>query len=863
MNEDEQQMPNKRAARVGLWCVIAILSIGTACAFESTARAQQSPPPSRASHPGDQQPLRLALLVRDENGNPVGQARVDVYLNATAAPIRGITDAAGRVTFPNLSSNPVRMVVQKDGFYELTIADIHADEPQPVEVELSHTQELKQSVEVKASGEGIDPAQTAEQQTLNATEILGLPYTTTRDIRTALPLLPGILPDVGGQIHQYGSASNETLYELDGFDISEPATGLLELRVSTDAVRSIDAEGSRVSARYGSGSAGVLALETSMGDDHFRFSATDFVPSVQQHEGLKLQNVTPRFAFSGPIKKGKAWFYEAVDGEFDQNIYSNLPANADTDYFWRFSNLLRAQVNLTPGNRLTAGFVEDRSRDDYAGLSITQPLSTTTTNLDSTHLANIRDEMSWANGGLLTFGFGFIESHANNRPLGDETYVQIPGSAYGNFYLTSRAQARRYEIPANLYLPPAKWHGQHLVLVGIDIEHTSYDQFNFRAPYRIQTCASPSTPPGCNESNSTLLVRSVSFQGSPGFSESDSEVDEFIEDRWSPVSRILLQPGVRIEYDSLLGKGNASPRMASTFVLTSDGETKLSAGIGLLYNRTDLNLLGMALSGQRQDVFYAPDGVTPISPPVVTQFQAEPSLLARPRSLNWSIGVERKLPASVYLKAELIEKRGMNGFDYANIGGGVGAGGVPASGLFVLEDQREDRYDGVTISARHTFGGQYPIMISYTRSSARTNTALTSTLDNPLWGPQLPGPLPWDSPNRVVSWGWLPLIRGFTLGYTADWHTGYPFSLVNQDQELVGLPNRNRFPDFVQVDLHIEKQFLFRGYQWALRGGFNDITGSNNPFLVDNNVDSPTFLKFSGLQHRAFTGRIRFIGRKK
>jgi len=101
------------------------------------------------------------------------------------------------------------------------------------------------------------------------------------------------------------------------------------------------------------------------------------------------------------------------------------------------------------------------------------------------------------------------------------------------------------------------------------------------------------------------------------------------------------------------------------------------------------------------------------------------------------------------------------------------------------------------------------------------------------------------------------------LGYTFDWHTGYAFSLVNEDQELVGLPNRNRFPDYVQLNLHIEKQFRFLGYEWAIRGGFNDVTNSNNPFLVDNNIDSPTFLKFTGIQHRAFTGRIRFIGRKK
>lgn len=830
----------------------------------SHARAQQPAPPAAAAQRHAAAPqFKLQIIVHDENGNPVGQARVSVYAANGGAPIRGATDAAGRLNLADLASTPVRIVVEKEGFYALTIPDVHLDQQEPVEAELSHTQEFKESVEVKASTEGVDTAQVSQQQTLNANEILELPYVTTRDIRTALPLLPGVLPDLNGQIHVEGSNSNQTLYVLDGFDISEPATGLLELRVSTDAVRSIESEGSRTSAQYGRGSAGVLALDTSMGDDHFRFYATDFIPSVQEYHGLQFENVTPRFSLSGPIKRGKAWFYEAVDGEFDQNLFKNLPANADTDYYWRFSNLARVQINLAPGNRLTGSFVEDRSRDDYGGLSITQPLSTTTTDLDSAHVGNVMDQVSWANGRLFDFGFGFVEFNANDRPLGDQPYVEIPGSAFGNFYLASRTQARRYEIPANLYFPTHKWHGTHQLLAGVDIEHTGYDQFSTRAPFNIQTCASPLTPPGCTEANSNLLVRSVSFLGSPSYTERDWDAAEYIEDRWSPVGRLLLEPGLRFEYDSLIGKTNVSPRLSSTLALTSDGQTKLSAGIGLFYDRVDLSLLGLALLGQRQDIFYASDGVTPISPPVITQFQANPSLVERPRSLNWSLGFERKLPAAVYLKAEFTEKRGMDGLDYANIGGGVAPNGVPASGLFVLENQREDDYDAIMISARHTFRAKYPVMMSYTRSRTHTNTDLTSTLDNPLFGPQLPGPLPWDSPNRVVGWGWLPLIRGFTLGYTADWRTGYAFNLVNQDQELVGLPNRNRFPNFVQLNLHIEKQFNFLGYQWAIRGGFNDITNSNNPFLVDNNIDSPTFRTFTGIQHRAFTGRIRFIGRTK
>ena len=835
------------------------VSIAVPCMAAEPARRESSS--QAAAQQNAPKRFHLLLVVRDENGNPLPQARVTLYLNGVTLPIRGDTDAAGRIGFADLVTSPARALIEKVGFYALTVSEAQLEQAQ-IEVVLNHTQEFKESVQVKASSEGVDPSQVSQNQRLNATEILELPYTTTRDIRNSFSLLPGVLPDQGGQVHVNGSASNQTLYLLDGFDVSDPVTGLYELRISTDAARAIDVEGSRVSAEYGRGSAGVLAIDSSMGDDHLRFYATDFVPSVQQYKGLRFQNTTPRFAVSGPIKKGKAWFYEAVDGEYDEDIFSNLPANANIDYFWRFSNLLRVQVNLAPGNSITGSFVENRLRDDHAGLSIIQPLSTTAANLDSAHVANIKDEISRANGTLFQVGLGFVEFNGNSRPLGDLPYVEIPGSALGNFYLTSHSQSRRYQIPANLYLPAQQWHGHHQILIGVDLEHTSYQESDSREPFRIQTCASPFVAPGCNATNSTLLERSVSFQGPASFSETDSDLAAFVQDRWSPTPRLLFEPGLRIEGDTLLGKTNVSPRVASTFALTPDGQTKLSAGVGLFYDRVDLSLLALALAGERQDIFYSPGGISPISPPVITRFEANPSALDRPRALNWSLGFERKLPASVYVKAEFIEKRGMDGFDYANAGG-VGASGVPASGLFVLQNQRKDHYDGVTVSARHTFREQYPVMISYTRSAAHTNTDLLSTLDNPIFGAQLPGPLSWDSPNRVVGWGWVPLARGFTFGYTIDWHTGYPFSLVNEDQEPVGLPNTRRFPNYVVVNVHIEKQFRFAGYEWALRGGFNDVTSSSNPSAVNNNVDSAQFLQYSGFQHRAFTGRIRFIGRKK
>jgi hypothetical protein len=79
---------------------------------------------------------------------------------------------------------------------------------------------------------------------------------------------------------------------------------------------------------------------------------------------------------------------------------------------------------------------------------------------------------------------------------------------------------------------------------------------------------------------------------------------------------------------------------------------------------------------------------------------------------------------------------------------------------------------------------------------------------------------------------------------------------------MVGPANSHRFPDYFSLNLFLEKRFGAVGRTWALRFGFEDITGRRNPAAVDNNVDSPGFLSFGLFSGRAFTARIRFLGRK-
>jgi hypothetical protein len=131
------------------------------------------------------------------------------------------------------------------------------------------------------------------------------------------------------------------------------------------------------------------------------------------------------------------------------------------------------------------------------------------------------------------------------------------------------------------------------------------------------------------------------------------------------------------------------------------------------------------------------------------------------------------------------------------------------------------------------------------------------------FAPQQPGPLNWDAPNRILAWGSIPTpFWGILLSFFEDYHTGYPYSEVNQQQFLVGAANSLRFPNYASLTLAAEKKFTFKNRVFAVRVTAINVLNRQNPNVVVNNVDAPNYGTFTGGQGRALTARLRFVGKK-
>ncbi len=800
-----------------------------------------------AQTPAASAPVALSLV--DENGVAVPDAQV-VLEEPGRAEVRLATDYAGQVTYLLHGAGPYRLRIAKPGFYQ-TLVD-HADPlDRDVRAVLNHEQLVLQQVNVAASAPGIDTEQVSDQRSMNLPEIVNAPYPTSRDIRNLLPFYPGVVQDASLQAHLAGSETWAALDTLDGFDIRSPVSGILAMRVSADAVRSIDEETTRYPVEFGRSSGGVLAFYTGMGDNRFRFNATNFLPSFRSNHGFRFDQFVPRVAFSGPLARNRAWFFDGVETEYDDIYIQELPAGANTDHLLRGSNLVKFQANVTPAAMVSGGLLFNAYHSPYDGLSPLVPQQSATRRNTVAWLPYLRDQQSFHNGALLDIGLAAVRFRDGYEPHGDSPFEITPELSLGSYFENLSSRSERVEGNVALYLPPWRRAGLHTMKAGIDLDHIGFSEAVARAPVSYLG------------EDGTLLRRSV-FPAIAPFSRHNAEIGAYLQDRWRPRTGLLIEPGLRFDWDEILRRPLLSPRLAAVYAPAgAGGSTKLSAGIGLYYEHTQLEYLARALAGIRYDTYFAADGVTPQGSPLTTNFSAAVGTLHEARALNWSAAVEQRFPGSLYLQANFLRKVVSGEFAYVNL-----SGPAALAGNYVLTNSRQDHDTLAGIDARRTFAGGYTLFAAYTHSSARTNAAIDYLPTLSMLGPQQSGPLAWDAPNRVLSWGWLPFLapgfkKNWDFVYTLDWRTGFPFTSVNAGDQVVGQAGSGRFPDYLSFSPGLEWRFHLRGAYFGLRGIVENATDSENSTVVNNVVDSPQYGTFSEYQGRAFTARIRLIPAKK
>jgi Carboxypeptidase regulatory-like domain len=808
-------------------------------------------------------PLQAAgILVKgravDENDAGVGGADITVR-NAAGDHWHVTSSPTGNFTLNLPAQGQYLFDAAETGFLSVKNLPVQVSAATPeIYLVLNHAKEVLQSIDVRASPQPVDIEQTQSERQLSGIQILDVPYPSTHSLREAMALMPSTILDPAGGLHFDGGRENQTNYLLDGFNVSDPLTGQLNTRVSVEAVQSLDYLTGRYSPEFGKGSAGTLQIKTETGDDKLRYSATNFIPGLSTQEGLHLGAWTPRFNVSGPIVKGRAWFADNLDADYNINVVPGLPRSQDRTSALQIGNLLHVQVNVTPANILYGDFLFNYDRAQEFGLGVLTPPSTTYDQRDRNWFAGVRDQIYIARGALLELGFGQMLTYAREVPQGNGIYIITPEGKQGNYFVNSTQNSRRSQFLTNLYLPALHFAGSHQFKMGVDADRLNYSQNVVRTGYDLYGV-------------SNNLLRSVTFAGSGAFSRPSLNVSSYFVDHWHARSNLFFELGVRQDWDEILRRVLVSPRASFSYAPFASGNTRISGGFAVVYDPTIIQLFTRPQDQYTLSDIYAADG-TLLRANALTLYTV-PGGLTGPQYRNWSLGVDHEFPHRINAGLSLLRRHGGDGFAYVNtlpqpipappdIAARYQASSIEQ--LFTLTNSRRDEYDSAQVIIHQALYDRYEWMFSYTRSRAHSNQVLDPSLEQTLLlGADNTGPLPWDSPNRFLSWGYLPTpLKNWAVAYLVEERSGFPFSIQHDTGALIGAPDSYRFPSYFNLNLHIEWRLHLGKYRFALRGGINNLTNHQNYTVVNNTFESPQFLSYYGVDGRHFVARLRWLGKE-
>jgi hypothetical protein len=779
--------------------------------------------------------------VVDEDNVPVAGARVSLQEN----PQLLIADPTGAFTIHLPQAGVYHFAAEQVGFFPLKdrpVDLLEAEQEQEIVLVLNHVRNTSDSLHVTGALSPVDIEQTSSEQNLSGRQIQQVPYSSTHDLRNALALMPTVIRGRSGDLHFNGGAENQVLYTLDGFNISDPLTGTFNSRLSVDAVRSLTYTSGRYSPEFGKGSAGVLGIRTESGDDQFRYSATNFLPGFDSKHGVHLGSYVPRVSVSGPIIKGRAWFSDTVEADYSNVVVDGLPRGRDRTNRFGAANLLHGQVNLTPSNILFTDFLVNAANAPKAGLGALDPAPTTLDRRQREWFSSIKDQIYLTRGTLLEFGYAQNITFLRQIPQGDGLYVYTTDGRQGFNYINSTQKSQRKQALSNLFLPTFELAGTHQFKTGIDVDRINYSQDIRRTGYEDLDLEG-------------RLVRRTIFSGSGSLKLSSTEAASYILDAWRPRRNLQMEAGLRQDWDDLVKRVSLSPRVAFSYSPRSWENTKISGGYAVVYDSTPLQLFARPLDQDSITTIYNPDRIVQFGPQVVS-FAIRNRNLKAPHYQNWSAGLEQRLPWRLDLSLNFLRKRGINGFTY------LADTPTAAFATYRLENYRRDVYDSAGITVHQSLLKGYEWMASYVRSRALSNAVVDITIDQPLLISDNIGRLGWDAPNRFLSWGYLPSPwTNWAFAYLFETRTGFPYSIQSDAGQLIGAPNSYRFPTYINLNFHVEHIVRLRTYRFAVRGGFNNITGHQNPTTVENVVGSPHFLNYYGSEGRHFVVRLRWLGK--
>jgi hypothetical protein len=792
------------------------------------------------------------VIVLDESQLPVPGARVELKLGDQAIAAAS-TNETGRAEFAWCKPGRVAVSALKEGFETASIDDFEGKEGVDEALELTlKPAASRQSIEVQ---ETVSPAEVAAAPSATvAAELAKELPTRPSTVSDALPLIPGIARQPSGKLQLSGSDEHRSTMMVNSADVTDPATGGFGLTVPIDSVETINFYQASFLAEYGRYSAGLVSVETRRGGEEWKWELNDPLPefNIRSWQLRGLRTATPRLNFEGPLIPGKLYYSEGLEYATRKTPVYTLPFPFNQKKEEGFNSFSQLDWVASATNLMTATMHVAPQRLGFVDLNYFNPQPTTPDASTHEYTGTISDKWSIL-GGIWENAFSVTKFDATVWPQGQLDLVIQPQLNSGNYFARQNRDARRLSWSSSFGFRQWKHWGSHSFKAGVYVAKSKDTGEMTEHPIDIQD-------------GSNRLLEHIAFAGGAPYRNTDTELAFYEQDHWVLDPRLSVDLGLRLEHQAISQSLRLAPRAGIGWNLFPRFGTTIRAGVGVFYDRVPLSVYSFAQYPERVLTFYDSNGTVSAGP--ITYLNGLGEVISRrrfvltrdvpgnfsPRSTTGNLQVEQPVTRNLRLRAGYLQGVS-NGLVILD---STAPDPATQTALTLLSGNGTARYRQFDITARVRAGARRELLFSYVRSRATGDlndfAGYIGSFPNPIIHPNQVATLPTDLPNRFVAWGSLQLPRGFGLAPVLEYRNGFPYSVVNEHQGYVGIPNSDRFPNFLSADARVWRDFKVTD-RYSVRlsvSGFN-LTNHFNPEATHWNTADPAYGLFFGERHRRFT----------
>ena len=788
---------------------------------------------------------RIFGKVSDTSGLPL--PGVTVALTHEAQPPLVLhTDEVGRFSF-DVPYGRYTLTADLSGFQSAVRPNLAAGlEPLQVDLVLElggfaeQTQVVAQAPRVFTTNEPTAPA-TVDREIIKMAPVSGLRYD------SALPLLPGAVRGPDGLISVSGARSWQGTVLLGPLRETDPFTGEPRLSLPITAIDNVQVYSPLPPAAAGPGSGGVTIVNTRAAVDSYSFSVLGLFPRPRLAGGgtFGVEAWQPTFGVSGPIVRGRVWLAQSVEYRYERFQADTIVGRQDSSrHGW--SSFTRHDIKPHGSHHITLSLLGSPNWDRHYGLGAFEPADTVP-DLGTTSVSiAVIDRVALGDAGTL-------ESHFHTRVLtlnltSDELqpYEVAHERIYGSYFRTRHQQSVRYEAGTTWSRGAIKWHGEHLVKAGFAVAYLTGSAFEVGRP--VNYARSDET-----------LARRYEFSGPGTMAASLTERQAFVQDDWTPGSRLKVSAGVRWDATTSASGQALWPRTVVSYDLRRNS-TKLTAGIGVFADKPLLAPLVFVQQQARLETLYDPSGQVVLASRLFTNRLAGP--LAIPRATTWNVQLDQTLRGGWMARAAVQRRLGRHEWAVDPVILGPTTGELRLRG----DGRSSARSIEVTTGYRSSHG-ERQFYLSYVRSWTEGDLNDLNTvagIRSPAQVlPSAVAPLAADVPHRILAWGVISLPWRVTASPFVEIRSGFPYTRIDENWDVVGTRHDARFPTFISLDVAVEKA-LQLPFRLPARLGLKvfNLAGRNNGRAVQRDVQRLDFGRVYDSPGRQLRGTLEISWNK-